>query len=53
MQKMPRKQNYYISEKEEWVLLPNDKENGSYQQVPVPKEIAQGVYKDKYLFLIS
>ena len=47
------KQNYYISEKEEWVLLPNDKENGSYQQVPVPKEIAQSVYKDKYLFLIS
>lgn len=48
-----KKQNYYISEKEEWVLLPNDLEAGSYQQVFVPQDIATGVYKDKYLFLVS
>lgn len=47
------KKNYYISEKEEWVLLPNDLENGSYQQVAVPQDIAKAVCKDKYLFLVS
>ncbi len=47
------KKNYYISEKKEWVLLPNDLEKGSYQQVAVPQDIAKAVCKDKYLFLVS
>ena len=44
------KQNYYISEKL-GVLLPNDKENGSYQQAPVQKKFAQGVYKVQIFIL--
>lgn len=46
-------ENYYISEEKEWILLSNDKENGMYQAVPVPSEMTQAVWKDKYKFLIA
>lgn len=46
-------ENYYISADKEWILLSNDEENGTYQAVPVPTEMAQSVWKDKYKFLIA
>lgn len=45
-------ENYYISAEKEWILLSNDTENGTYQAIPVPAEITQNVWKDKYKFLI-
>lgn len=46
-------ENYYISADKEWILLSNDEENGTYQAVSVPAEMAQSVWKDKYKFLIA
>ncbi|MCI7657291.1 copper amine oxidase N-terminal domain-containing protein [Anaerotignum sp.] len=46
-------ENYYISAKKEWILLSNDAENGTYQAVSVPAEMAKSVWKDKYMFLIG
>lgn len=46
-------ENYYISADKEWTLLSNDEENGTYQAVSVPAEMAQSVWKDKYKFLIA
>ena len=46
-------ENYYISADKEWILLSNDEENGTYQAVSVPAEMAQRVWKDKYKFLIA
>ena len=43
-------ENYYISADKEWILLSNDEENGTYQAVSVPAEMAQSVWKDKYKF---
>ena len=46
-------ENYYISADKEWTLLSNDEENGTYQAVPVPSDMTQSVWKDKYKFLIA
>lgn len=46
-------ENYYISAQKEWILLSNDTENGTYQAVSVPAEMAKSVWKDKYMFLIG
>lgn len=46
-------ENYYISAEKEWILLSNDAENGTYQAVSVPAEMAKSVWKDKYMFLIG
>lgn len=46
-------ENYYISAEKKWILLSNDEENGTYQAVSVPVEMAQSVWKDKYKFLIG
>ena len=35
------------------LLLSNDEENGTYQAVSVPAEMAQSVWKDKYKFLVA
>ena len=46
-------ENYDISADKEWTLLSNDEENGTYQAVPVPSDMTQSVWKDKYKFLIA